>query len=75
MERYLELTVNREGKVGEILRRQAGLTKKQISQIKFRPGGAKYNVMCPVRTVHFQRANWTKNNHLLPITYEFCIAV
>ena len=33
MERYLELTVNREGKVGEILRRQAGLTKKQISQI------------------------------------------
>lgn len=43
--------------------------------IKFRPGGAKYNVMCPVRTVHFQRANWTKNNHLLPITYEFCIAV
>lgn len=49
MERYLELTVNREGKVGEILRRQAGLTKKQISQIKFRPGGIQKNgIQCRV---------------------------
>ena len=49
MERYLELTVNREGKVGEILHRQAGLTKKQISQIKFRPGGIQKNgIQCRV---------------------------
>ena len=47
------------------------LTSKQAGSI----GGQMVNVMCPVRTVHFQRANWTKNNHLLPITYEFCIAV
>lgn len=33
------------------------------------------NVMCPVRTVQFQRTNWAKNNQLQPITYEFCIAV
>lgn len=38
-------------------------------------GGRISNVMCPVRTVQFQRTNWTKNNQLQPITYEFCIAV
>lgn len=38
-------------------------------------GGMMINVMCPVRTVHFQRTNWAKNNQLQPITYEFCIAV
>lgn len=38
-------------------------------------GGNVDNVMCPVRTVHFNRTNWAKNNQLQPITYEFCIAV
>ena len=38
-------------------------------------GGQMVNVMCPVRTVHFQRTNWAKNNQIQPITYEFCIAV
>ena len=39
MERYLEIKVTEPSKVGDILRVQAGLTKKQISQAKFRPGG------------------------------------
>lgn len=41
----------------------------------FRKAGIDKNVMCPVRTVHFNRTNWAKNNQLQPITYEFCIAV
>ena len=47
------------------------LTAKQAGSV----GGQMVNVMCPVRTVQFQRTNWTKNNQLQPITYEFCIAV
>ena len=47
------------------------LTSKQAGSV----GGQMVNVMCPVRTVQFQRTNWTKNNQLQPITYEFCIAV
>ena len=47
------------------------LTSKQAGSV----GGQMVNVMCPVRTVHFQRTNWAKNNQLQPITYEFCIAV
>ena len=47
------------------------LTSKQASSI----GGQMVNVMCPVRTVQFQRTNWAENNQLQPITYEFCIAV
>lgn len=47
------------------------LTSKQAGSV----GGQMVNVMSPVRTVHFQRTNWTKNNQLQPITYEFCIAV
>ena len=47
------------------------LTSKQAGSI----GGQMVNVMCPVRTVQFQRTNWTKNNQLQPITNEFCIAV
>ena len=47
------------------------LTSKQAGSI----GGQMGNVMCPVRTVQFQRTNWAKNNQLQPITYEFCIAV
>ena len=47
------------------------LTSKQAGSV----GGQMVNVMCPVRTVQFQRTNWAKNNQLHPITYEFCIAV
>ena len=47
------------------------LTSKQAGSV----GGQMVNVMCPVRTVQFQRTNQTKNNQLQPITYEFCIAV
>ena len=47
------------------------LTAKQAGSV----GGQMVNVMCPIRTVQFQRTNWTKNNQLQPITYEFCIAV
>ncbi|MDD5803073.1 RluA family pseudouridine synthase [Blautia sp. HCP3S3_H10_1] len=39
MERYLEMKVTESGKVGDVLRAQAGLTKRQISQAKFRPDG------------------------------------
>lgn len=39
MERYLEIRITESGKVGEVLRAGAGLTKRQISQAKFRPGG------------------------------------
>lgn len=47
------------------------LTSKQAGSV----GGQMVNVMCPVRTVQFQRTNWAKNNQLQPITYEICIAV
>ena len=47
------------------------LTSKEAGSV----GGQMVNVMCPVRTVHFQRTNWAKNNQLQPITYEFFIAV
>ena len=47
------------------------LTSKQAGSV----GGQMVNVMCPVRTVQFQRTNWAKNKQLQPITYEFCIAV
>ena len=47
------------------------LTSKQAGSV----GGQMVNVMCPVRTVQFQRTNWAKNNQIQPITYEFCIAV
>ena len=39
MERYLEIKITGSGKVGDILRTQAGLTKRQISQAKFRQKG------------------------------------
>ena len=39
MERYLKIRITESGKVGEVLRAEAGLTKRQISQAKFRPGG------------------------------------
>ena len=60
-----ELGVNlKEGYNGDLTSKQAGSV-----------GGQMVNVMCPVRTVQFQRTNWAKNNQIQPITYEFCIAV
>ena len=54
----------KQGYNGDLTSREAGSV-----------GGQMVNVMCPVRTVQFQRTNWAKNNQLQPITYEFCIAV
>lgn len=65
MEAAAEVGVNlKQGYNGDLTSKQAGSV-----------GGQMVNVMCPVRTVQFQRTNWTKNNQLQPITYEFCIAV
>lgn len=65
MECANEVGVNlKQGYNGDISAREAGSV-----------GGQMVNVMCPVRTVQFQRTNWAKNNQLQPITYEFCIAV
>lgn len=65
MEAASEVGVNlKNGYNGHLTSREAGSV-----------GGQMVNVMCPVRTVHFQRTNWAKNNQLQPITYEFCIAV
>lgn len=46
MERYLDIYIPEEASsapVSHFLRTQAGLTKKQISQAKFRPGGVRKN--------------------------------
>ena len=65
MEAAAEMGVNlKQGYNGDLTSKQAGSV-----------GGQMVNVMCPVRTVQFQRTNWTKNNQVQPITYEFCIAV
>lgn len=65
MEAAAEMGVNlKQGYNGDLTSKQAGSV-----------GGQMVNVMCPVRTVQFHRTNWTKNNQLQPITYEFCIAV
>ena len=65
MEAASEVGVNlKQGYNGDLTSREAGSV-----------GGQMVNVMCPVRTVRFQRTNWAKNNQLQPITYEFCIAV
>lgn len=47
------------------------LTSKQAGSV----GGQMVNIMCPVRTVHFNRKIRTINGHNLPITYEFSLAV
>ena len=65
MEAASEVGVNlKQGYNGDLTAKQAGSV-----------GGQMVNVMCPVRTVQFQRTNWAKNNQIQPITYEFCIAV
>lgn len=47
------------------------LTSKQAGSV----GGQMVNIMCPIRTVHFNREIRTVNGHSLPITYELCIVV
>ncbi len=64
MEAASEVGVNlKQGYNGDLTSKQAGSVGEMV------------NVMCPVRTVQFQRTNWAKNNQLQPITYEFFIAV
>lgn len=47
------------------------LTSKQAGSV----GGQMVNIICPVRTIHFNREIRTINGHNLPITYEFSLAV
>ncbi len=65
MEAASEVGVNlKQGYNGDLTAKQAGSV-----------GGQMVNVMCPVRTVHFNREIRTIYEHNLPLTYEFCIAV
>lgn len=45
MERYLEIKIasSKPDTIGNLLKSEAGLTKRQISQAKFRPGGIQKN--------------------------------
>ena len=47
------------------------LTSKEAGSV----GGQMVNVMCPIRTVTYNRNIRTINGHNLPITYEFFLAV
>lgn len=47
------------------------LTSKQAGSV----GGQMVNVMCPIRTVTYNRNIRTINGHNLPLTYEFFLAV
>ncbi len=47
------------------------LTSKQAGSI----GGQMVNVMCPVRLVQVNRANWEKKGQIEHLTYEFLIAI
>ena len=54
MERYLEWNIAEPAKVGDFLRIQAGFTKKQISQAKFRKDGIQKNgIQCRVTELLF----------------------
>ncbi len=65
MEAASEVGVNlKQGYNGDLTAKQAGSV-----------GGQMVNIMCPVRTVHFNREIRTISEHNLPLTYEFCIAV
>lgn len=65
MEAASEVGVNlKQGYNGDLTSKQAGSV-----------GGQMVNIMCPVRTIEFNREIRTKNGHNLPITYEFCVAV
>ncbi len=47
------------------------LTSKQAGSV----GGQMVNIMCPARTVHLTRSNWSKSNQLQHFTYQFNLAV
>lgn len=65
MEAAAEVGVNlKQGYNGDLTSKQAGSV-----------GGQMVNIMCPVRIVKFNREIRTINEHSLPLTYEFCIAV
>ena len=61
MEAASEVGVNlKQGYNGDLTSKQAGSV-----------GGQMVNVMCPIRTVHFQRTNWAKNNHFSRLHTNF----
>ncbi len=74
MERYLEWNIAESAKVGDFLRIQAGFTKKQISQAKFRKDGIQKNgTQCRVTEslfpgdvlrVYLERADRKPEDHL-----------
>ena len=65
MEAASEVGVNlKQGYNGDLTSKQAGSV-----------GGQMVNIMCPVRTVTYNRNIRTINGHNLPLVYEFCLAV
>lgn len=47
------------------------LTSKEAGSV----GGQMVNVICPIRTVTYNRNNRSISGHNLPLIYEFCLAV
>ena len=65
MEAAQEVGVNlKQGYNGDLTSKQAGSV-----------GGQMVNVMCPVRLVQINRANWSQKQQNLSLKYEFYIAV
>ena len=65
MEAASEVGVNlKQGYNGDLTSRQAGSV-----------GGQMVNVMCPVRLVQVNRANWSQKQQKMSLNYEFYIAV
>ena len=65
MEAANEVGVNlKQGYNGDLTSRQAGSV-----------GGQMVNVMCPVRLVQVNRANWSRKQQKMSLNYEFYIAV
>lgn len=61
MEAASEVGVNlKQGYNGDLTSKQAGSV-----------GGQMVNVMCPVRTVQFQRTNWTKTTNFSRLHTNF----
>ncbi|MBE6816565.1 MAG: alpha/beta-type small acid-soluble spore protein [Ruminococcaceae bacterium] len=65
MEAASEVGVNlKQGYNGDLTSKQAGSV-----------GGQMVNVMCPVRLVEINRANWSQKQQKMSLNYEFYIAV
>ena len=65
MEAAQEVGVNlKQGYNGDLTSKQAGSV-----------GGQMVNVMCPVRLMQINRANWSQKQQNLSLKYEFYIAV